>query len=430
MVKFRKLGWLLLSFISSQVFAGGFQLHEQNAAGLGNTFAGTSALAEDASTGFYNPAGLPELKYPQILGSLVVINTNNDVRFHEASTNFVNNPAPAAVFGDTRDEAGGWFPVPAIHASLPFDFYNRKWTVGIGVTSPYGLTTSYTSTTMARYLATYSNLVDINIGPSFGVQLFDCLSFGAGFDVSYLNATLKQMVPIDGFPDGRSKIDGDDWGYGWNAGILFKAPTGTRVGVHYRSRIKHTIDGDSHVNLPTPLPDSSSSIKASITLPDNANLSIVHDFNDCWSVLGSVEWVHWSLIQKVTVRFPEEPDASIPFNFDDTFRYALAVNFKPDYHWKFRLGAAYDETPIPNSKSRTYRLPDSDRIWVGLGAQYKINECFTVDAGISHLFGERANIKQTQVRPLAAGFDLVSSTDGDVKASANLFGIQLLWNII
>ena len=436
MVRLRKLGWSAALVISSNVLAGGFQLHEENVSGLGNTYAGSSALAEDASTGFYNPAGLPELKYPQLLLSGAVINLNDDVRFHDASTNFVDSPGVEAITGDMRDEAGGWHLIPAFHASMPFDFYNRKWAVGVGVTSPFGLTTSYTSTTMARYLATYSNLTTFNIGPTIGVQLFDFLSIGAGFDAQYASAILNQLVPVKNFqPDGSIRNDGDDWGYGWNAGILFKAPTGTRVGLSYRSRIKHTLDGDVHLKLPTPLTSLSGNARASITIPDYASLSAVHEFNDCWSILASVNYIHWSLIDTVKLRYKGVvtnalEQAALNLNFDDTYRYSLAVNYKPDYHWKFRVGVTYDESPVPDSKSRTYRLPDNDRIWLGFGAQYKINECFTVDGGYVHIFVQHTNVDQTLVTPLVAGFDLTSNTIGDVYASVNQFGLQLTWNII
>src|SRR5262249_54848745 len=47
-----------LAVAYSQAHASGFALMEQNASGLGNAFAGAAAAAEDASTIFYNAAGL------------------------------------------------------------------------------------------------------------------------------------------------------------------------------------------------------------------------------------------------------------------------------------------------------------------------------------------------------------------------------------
>lgn len=58
---------ILLSALVAPVFpssasASGFQLLEQNASGLGNAYAGSAAVADNASTIFYNPAGMTQLK--------------------------------------------------------------------------------------------------------------------------------------------------------------------------------------------------------------------------------------------------------------------------------------------------------------------------------------------------------------------------------
>lgn len=51
----------LMSVGSASVHAAGFQLLEQNASGLGNAYAGSAAIADNASTIFYNPAGMTNL---------------------------------------------------------------------------------------------------------------------------------------------------------------------------------------------------------------------------------------------------------------------------------------------------------------------------------------------------------------------------------
>ena len=52
---------LVLGFGSTAVHAAGFQLLEQNASGLGNSYAGSAAIADNASTIFFNPAGMAYL---------------------------------------------------------------------------------------------------------------------------------------------------------------------------------------------------------------------------------------------------------------------------------------------------------------------------------------------------------------------------------
>lgn len=47
---------------AGSALASGFALKEQGISGLGNAYAGAAAIAEDASTIFYNPAGMARLR--------------------------------------------------------------------------------------------------------------------------------------------------------------------------------------------------------------------------------------------------------------------------------------------------------------------------------------------------------------------------------
>src|SRR6185503_12318094 len=62
-----------LAFGPACAQASGFQLMEQNASGLGNAYAGQAAAAENASTIFFNPAGMTRLPGRQISGALNAI---------------------------------------------------------------------------------------------------------------------------------------------------------------------------------------------------------------------------------------------------------------------------------------------------------------------------------------------------------------------
>ncbi len=66
-----------LALFSSSTFAAFFQVAENSPAGLGNAFAGGAAIAEDASTVWYNPAGLTRLQDNQLVagGHLILPST-------------------------------------------------------------------------------------------------------------------------------------------------------------------------------------------------------------------------------------------------------------------------------------------------------------------------------------------------------------------
>ena len=57
---------IVATFSAAPAHSAAFYIQEQSVSGLGSAFAGSAALAEDASTIFYNPAGMTELKGPQV----------------------------------------------------------------------------------------------------------------------------------------------------------------------------------------------------------------------------------------------------------------------------------------------------------------------------------------------------------------------------
>jgi len=46
----------------------------------------------------------------------------------------------------------------------------------------------------------------------------------------------------------------------------------------------------------------------------------------------------------------------------------------------------YDTSAVPNAQRRTPRIPDEDRIWLALGAGYKLSNKVSFDLGYAHLF--------------------------------------------
>ena len=58
---------LCLATAPAGVLASGFALTEQNGDGLGNAYAGQAASAQDASTIFFNPAGMTLLPGSQLV---------------------------------------------------------------------------------------------------------------------------------------------------------------------------------------------------------------------------------------------------------------------------------------------------------------------------------------------------------------------------
>ena len=76
---------LMLAAFSSLASASAFQLWEQNASGLGNAYAGSAAVADNASTVFFNPAGLTQLSGVQFSAGVTGVGPRYEFRDNGSS---------------------------------------------------------------------------------------------------------------------------------------------------------------------------------------------------------------------------------------------------------------------------------------------------------------------------------------------------------
>ncbi len=421
----------ILFFSSGSAFGAGFALIEQSMSGLGNAYSGGSAIAEDSSTIFYNPAGMTRLSGNQIIAGTHIIIPSVEFN-NEGSKHVTGAPLSGGNGGD-----GG------VTKLVPNLYYSRKVTdkfaVGIGINAPFGLATKYDKNWVGRYHAVESDVLTVNINPSVAYKVNDNISIGAGFSAMYLKAllsnaidfgTIGYMLKIPGLipqqNDGFVELEGDSWAFGFNAGILYEFNKNTRAGIAYRSRVEHTLKGEADFSkVPAPLKSAfkDGDVEADITLPDSLSISLYHQYNPKWAVMADFTWTNWSVFEKLVVEFdnPAQKDAVTTEKWQDNYRYSLGVTYTPDDNWKFRAGSAYDTSAVASSKYRTPRIPDGDRIWVAFGLGYKFSDMFTVDFGYAHLFVNDPEISKT-----ATGEDqLKGALKGTFDAAIDILSAQL-----
>jgi long-chain fatty acid transport protein len=205
------------------------------------------------------------------------------------------------------------------------------------------------------------------------------------------------------------------------------------VGVAYRSEIEHKIKGDADFTVPgtVDITDSGlfidSKVSADVTFPQTLSLSAYHRY-DALAVMADITWTGWSAFQELRIKYdnPAQPDSVTTEDWNDTFRYALGVNYRTAPQWLLRGGMAYDETPVPNSQRRTPRIPDNDRLWLSLGFGYQASKALGVDFGYSHLFINNTDINNEFE---ASASDLRSTLHGTYESSVDIFSLQLTWTI-
>ena len=415
---------------STLASAAGFALIEQSASGMGSAFAGAAATAEDASTVFYNPAGMSRIEGMQITvgGHLIDLSA----KFSNSGSSIpVGALAAGSQSGGNGGDAGGLNVVPNFYFVMPI---GEKLNFGVGVNAPFGLVTEYDDNWIGRFQGIKSDLKAINVNPALSFKLNDTLSIGAGVNYQRLDVELTNAVVLPGPSEGRAKLEADDDAWGWNVGVLFQPMPSTKVGASYRSKLNYKLDGTTTVTTATgvAIAAAGGATTADVTLPDSFSLSLAQRLNDQWEFLADATFTRWSEINRINIVDSTNGTLrdSLVLDFDNTWRYSIGVNYKLNDGWTLKGGLALDQSPVKGATTRSVRLPDNDRTWVSLGAQMKIAQSGRLDFGYSHLFIKNADINFTRSQQ-APGFTTptpapgtASTVAGSYKGSVDILSVQ------
>jgi long-chain fatty acid transport protein len=459
--------------LCSSAFAGGFQINEYGSSGLGTAYSGGAAYAADPSGLFFNPALVGSFDDFRITSNSAYIMPNATFR-NEGST-FI--PTGTKIQGGTGGNAGIDSYVPSLFASAPI-LRNTGFgsvSIGVGVSTPWGLETDYQPGWVGRYEALRSKLRTYDVQPTLAWKLFGRLTIGASLDIQRASARLSQAIDFGsigfsevGLPlitglqaqlpaalaargvpralipglvrntlasvqqsfvnggfypggaDGIAEVEGDDLNLGFSLGATFdylkngQLPglNEGRIGVSYRSGITQTLGGSIefrdvpaiNVTLPAGLPPSAQAAlnaqanalrnvfvdgttSAALTLPDVYRFSIYQRFLDHFAVMGDLTYTRWSRLKQLEIDTNNPLTTStLVLNYKDTLRSSIGFEYYPNDVLTFRLGFAYDESPIRNAGFRTPRIPDGDRLFLSTGVRWSPAKWLDLDLAYAHLF--------------------------------------------
>ena len=430
--------------------ASNFQLTEQSVTSLGRAHSGGAAAAEDASSIWYNPAGLSNLSGAEIMGGYSLIRFGADFS-KTSATDAIGQPLSGGEGGSVGKKGGPVF----VYYSRPI---NDQWTFGFGVNTPFGLATKYDNDSIFRYQAIYSSVSVVNYNPTLAWKVND--QFSLGFGIDYQDMTVKLTNDVDfgavcfgslnpttctalGLTpqshDGFFSAQASGTGTGFNLGALWNVSSDTRFGVAYRSRVKHTLDGhDSFANVPTAFQTQPTfqgqGVSADFTSPQLLSLSYFHQVDEKWSIYADYSYAGWNSFDSLDIHFKTSgDDVIVDEGLSNASRYSFGADYRYSDDWTFRSGLALDKSPVPDptaasdttpnnlNASRTARLPDGDRKWIAFGATWRTSEHSQWDVGYAHLFLGKS-LAYDQLNNV--GGKAADHIVGTFKADADILGIS------
>ena len=377
-MKYSKLVVAFAAMTSVTAMGAGFGLYEASARGLGmgNGLVGSTG---DASANYYNPANLTELADPSVMVGMTLINPFCDVK----------------VNGQTQAKMNaGWFPPPHAYIAVPV---MEDLVFGFGTYCEYGLGTKYDNNWALRGDTTETTIQQFTFNPNIAYKITEDWSVAFGARMSYMTFENYKSPYLGVVPgvyeyNGRAHLEGDDFNCGYMLSTQYKVTDDLSLGLVYRSRINHRIEGDFDLNTPAMpvagVPGSSVSgdADAKLTLPASVTMGANYDFTEKFRGGAALTWTEWSTINHIDFNLPVNSYTQ-ELNWHDAWRLGFGFEYDLTDSFTGRIGYTFDWDPSAEAHGTTM-LPPGDRHIIGFGASYKFLENWRIDLGYSFILME------------------------------------------
>ena len=400
-----------VSVAVSTAFAAGFQLTEQSSLGAGRAYAGAGIVGDDLSAVHYNPAGMTLLEGTRFQAGGVWIGINADYD------------------GNDGTSENGRLKGQMIPAGYVTHQVNDKVWLGFAMTVPYGMGTEYDRNWEGNQRGTSAKIYTFDMNPNIAYKVSDFISIGGGISVQYAKAklgmgmgSLKTIAGDLGI--GHAKLEADSWDWGFNLGVMISPTDRLRFGLAYRSAIEH--DADGHTNLSNsellqsittaagmPMNSLTVNSSASLKTPDTVMLTGTWEATDQLRLSGLIRWANWSNFDTLKIhnsspvdigslagklqgiiidpyassKLGQLSETQIENDWQDTWLFSIGADYKINSDFTVRGGIAYETSPIDDQSTRMAVIPDTDRLWLSLGASWYATKDLQFDVGATYLMG-------------------------------------------
>ena len=378
-----KKKWLLIftiTFMVSYSFAGGFQvnLQGQKQTGMGHT--GTGLLLDNACI-LFNPGAM------SFLDSLQSVGIGGSFIFPRISF---------------LDPTSGYKTETVHHTGTPITLYTvlktkktSKWNFGLGVYNPFGSLVQYQDDWKGQFLLREINLKTFFIQPTVSVKLSDKVGLGLGLIYAFGDFSLRQAVPLQ-FTNGtygEARLNGKASGYGFNAGIYYKANQKLSIGIDYRSQVSVKVsNGTADFTVPSSVANyfPTTTFSTNLRLPSTLTVGFGYALNNKLKLALDINYVAWKSYDTLSIDFADNTDQlkdiHSPRCYHNAFIFRLGGQYQISPMWALRLGSYFDMTAA-DAGYLTPETPDENKLGITAGATLKIANKFFLDLSMLYIEG-------------------------------------------
>lgn len=410
----KKIVTLIVGLIlSSSLYGGGFQINEHGARAMamGNAF---TALADDASAVYFNPAAITYIEKDQVMAGFSLIKPEATFR----------GPFPAV--DEYKLEEQYFNPINLYYITK----LNEEFSFGLALNNPYGMGTKWDEDWVGRFISVETELKTFFLTPSFSFRIYDNLSMGIGLSYVYADVLIGKKSSTEPFVgEADVELTGDDGAsYGYTVSMMYKPLDNLSFAATYKSEVNLEFEGEADVDGPSQLSPilPKGDISANLDLPANLFLGAAFSPIESINLTADFQYVWWSSYNELAVSFRENEDwnTSSIRDYQDTYILRAGAEWWSTDEFALRAGIFYDKHPVKDHLAEP-SLPDSDRLGFNYGLGYTFNDRFTIDLAYLYLRFDEKKIENSEV----------SYTSGDApfngvyNAITHVVGINLSYNL-
>jgi long-chain fatty acid transport protein len=348
------------------------------ATGMADAF---TAVADNPAAVYYNPAGIVQLEGTQVMSSLTFVDINK--------ATFTSNGT--SLFGTNNQETEARPTQAYIPSLFATHKLNDSLSLGFGIFSNFGLSTNWPDGWEGRYISggTNSQISTVSLNPVIAYRLNKGLSISAGPVFQRAEALIENKVPVvvgdTVYPDANLELSANDTvSFGYNIALLAWLTDSIKVGMSYRSAMRHELEGDIDITgTPGGAGDVSDDASMTITLPALLYTGFAYTKGPL-AVDLDVLWVQWSTIHEDSVDFDTLPTSNTYKGWNNTLTYRLGTSYDITEAYALRCGAEYSSNPIPDDTVEP-TTPTNDRWRLSIGGGYRSGR-FSLDLAYNYFF--------------------------------------------
>ena len=394
------------------VYAGGFRVSLQGVKQL--AMAHTSAHAEDASVGFFNPAGMSFIpnKLSIAAGGFGI---KSEVTYQNPSTlqsfntdNPMGTPLYAAVAYKVLDDLS----------------------VGFSFTTPFGSTIQWPNDWAGKEIVQKIELKAFYFQPMISYKLAPWVSVGGSY--IYAKGSVDWTKTVSQLGGTFNIKDDKASGSGFGLGFYFRPNDNLDVSIAYRGPVDMNADaGVATFDVsPSLFPligvdaAGKDNFKAVLPLVDEYTVGFTYKITPKWLISGDFNYAGWDQYNLLKLDFekatvgnqPNDNTVLIsPKNFHSTKTWRVGTQYMITENLAGRLGYYYDESPY-NDEDFIPETPSFNANVITGGIGYKWNS-FGIDLAGAYNFQTPRDVKNNYYNFM-----------GQAKAKAYYFGLGVSYN--